>query len=52
MAKGGENECTVSNNMSPESALFKYCKYPRACTKGVICRTSMYKMYVQDTYCY
>ena len=34
------------------SALLKYCKYTRACTKGVLFRTSMYKMYVQETYCY
>ena len=27
----------------PGSALFKYCKYTRACTKGVLFRTSMYK---------
>ena len=31
---------------SPGSALFKYCKYTRACTKEVLFRTSMYKMYV------
>jgi len=36
----------------PGSALSKYCKYTRACTKGVLFRTSMYKMYVQETYCY
>jgi hypothetical protein len=30
----------------PGSALFKYCKYTCACTKGVLFRTSMYKMYV------
>ena len=36
----------------PGSALLKYCKYTRACTKGVLFRTSMYKMYVQETYCY
>ena len=34
------------------SALFKYCKYTHACTKGVLFRTSMYKMYVHETYCY
>ena len=34
------------------NALFKYCKYPRACTKGILFRTSMYKMYAQETYCY
>ena len=32
----------------PGSALFKYCKYPRECTKGVLFRTSMYKMYIQE----
>ena len=38
--------------MLPGSALLKYCKYTRACTKRVLFRTSMYKMYVQETYCY
>ena len=32
---------------TPGSALLKYCKYTCACTKGVLIRTSMYKMYVQ-----
>ena len=36
----------------PGSALLKYCKYTRGCTKGVLFRTSMYKMYIQETYCY
>ena len=36
----------------PRSALFKYCNYTRACTKGVLFRTSMYKMYGLQTYCY
>ena len=36
----------------PGSALLKYCKYTHACTKGVLFRTRMYKMYVQETYCY
>jgi hypothetical protein len=40
------------NVRSPWSALFKYCKYTRACTKGVLFNTSMYKMYVQKTYYY
>jgi len=37
---------------NPGSALFKYCKYTHVCTKGVLFITSMYKMYVQETYCY
>ena len=36
----------------PGSALLKYRKHTRACTKGVLFRTSMYKMYIQETYCY
>ena len=43
---------TDSDMWDPGSALFKYCKYTRACTKRVLLRTSMYKMYVQETYCY
>ena len=36
----------------PGSTLFKYYKYTRACTRGVLFKTSMYKMYIQETYCY
>ena len=36
----------------PGSALLKYCKYTRGCTQGVLFRTSMYKMYIQETYYY
>ena len=36
----------------PGSALFKYCKYTHACTKNVLFKTSMYKMYIHETYCY
>ena len=42
----------VGGVVTQGSALFKYCKYTRAYTKGVLFRTSMYKMYVQETYCY
>ena len=40
------------NDVDLGSALFKYCIYPRGCTKGVLFRTSMYKLYVQETYCF
>ena len=45
----GRTDCPT---YSPGTALFKYHKYPQECTKGVLFRISMYKMYVQETYCY
>ena len=57
-SKGLSNSMNLSTGgkdnllLSPGSALSKYYKYTRACTKGVLFKTSMYKLYVQETYCH
>ena len=43
----------IDETLTQGRKLFKYFKYTCACTNGVLFRTRMYKMYVQETYqCY